>query len=73
MARRDMTYRVVPLASAEAGEARLGTTAAERLEMLGRLSRMAWTAGGRVLPRYTRQEMRVRLSTLADQGAPDDR
>ena len=73
MARRDMTYRVVPLRSAEAREIPRGSTVSERLEMVRELSRMAWTASGRVFPRYTRSEMPVRLSTLNDQGAPGER
>jgi hypothetical protein len=72
MARRNMTYRVVPLDSPEARDARLGTTAAERLLMLRELSRMTWTASGRPLPTYTRAHMPIRLSTLSEQGGPED-
>ena len=72
MARRDMTYRVVPLGSAEASDAVLGTTGAQRLGMFFELSLMAWAAGGRVLPVYTRAEIPIRLSRLSDQGGPED-
>ncbi len=67
-----MTYRVVTLASEEARDARLGTTATERLAMLAELSRLAWTASGRPFPAYERARMPVRLTTLGDQGGPDD-
>ena len=63
-----MTYRVVALSSAEASDARLGNTVAERLQMVSDLSRMAWAASGRPLPVYSRAEMPVHLSTLAEQG-----
>lgn len=73
MTRREMTYRVVALESAEARDARLGSTVAERLAMLAELSRLAWAASGRPLPRYERRDMPVRLAALRDQGGPDDR
>ena len=73
MTRREMTYRVVALESAEARDARLGTTAAERLDMLAELSRLAWSASGRAFPQYERRNMPVRLSRLRDQGGPEDR
>ena len=71
MRRRDMTYRVVPLTSQAAGDARLGTTAAERLAMVRELSRIAWIAGGRTLPSYARADIRIRLSALRDQGTTE--
>jgi hypothetical protein len=67
-----MTYRVVALASEEARDARLGTTATERLQMLAQLSRLAWSASGRPFPQYERGSMPVRLTTLGDQGGPGD-
>ncbi len=73
MTRRELTYRVVGLESAEARDARLGSTAAERLEMLVALSRLAWAASGRALPQYQRRNMPVRLCALRDQGGPEDR
>lgn len=73
MTRRGMTYRVVGLESAEARDARLGSTAAERLAMLDELSRLAWEASGRTFPMYERGNMPVRLSALRDQGGPEDR
>jgi hypothetical protein len=54
-----MTYRVVALGSMEASDPRLGTTAAERLEMLAELSRLAWTASGRPFPEYERRNIRA--------------
>jgi len=68
-----MTYRVVALESAEARDARLGTSATERLQMVAELSRIAWSASGRSFPQYERRNMPVRLSTLRDQGTPGDR
>jgi len=62
-----MTARVVPLRSDEAGDSRVGGTAAERLVLVGELSRRAWALSKRPLPTYTRQTMPVRLTTLADQ------
>lgn len=62
-----MTVRVVPLASAEAGEARVGGTAIERLALLKELSRRMWQLGGQPIPSYTRATMPVRVTTLADQ------
>ena len=68
-----MTYRVVPLRSADASDAALGTTGAQRLGMVFELSLMAWAAGGRVLPVYTRADMPIRLSRLSDQGGPEEK
>jgi hypothetical protein len=73
MTRGEMTYRVVPLESAEAGDSRFGTTAAERLDMLAELSRIAWSASGRAFPQYERRNMPVRMSRLIDQGSSADR
>jgi hypothetical protein len=62
-----MTARVVPLASEEAGDARVGGTAAERLALVGELSRRMWALTKRPIPSYTRKTMPVRVTTLADQ------
>ncbi len=70
MIRRDMTYRVVPLHSAEADDARLGATVEERLRMVRELSRMAWASSGRPLPEYERREMPVRIRSLHDHDEP---
>lgn len=73
MTRREMTYRVVSLESDEARDARLGTTATQRLEMLVELSHAAWVASGKPFPRYERHNMPVHLARLSDQGGPGDR
>lgn len=62
-----MTARVVPLGSDEAGDARVGGTAAERLALVGELSRRMWALTKRPIPSYTRKTMPVRVTTLADQ------
>ena len=72
MPRREMTYRVVPLGSAEAASVPRGRTAGECLDMLDELSRLAWNATGRSLPSYSRAEMPIRLSTLGRQGLADE-
>lgn len=65
--RRKMTARIVPLRSDEAGDARVGGTVAERLALVGELSRRMWLLTKQPLPTYTRQTMPVRLSTLREQ------
>jgi hypothetical protein len=65
--RRDMTARVVPLRSHEAGDARVGGTMEERLALLAEISRRAWALTGKPTPSYTRGTMPVKLTTLADQ------
>jgi hypothetical protein len=62
-----MTARVVPLRSDEAGDARVGGTAEERLALLAELSRRMWALTQRPLPSYTRSTMPVTLSTLSEQ------
>ena len=62
-----MTARIVPLRSDEAGDARVGGTAAERLALVGELSRRAWALTKRPIPTYTRRTIPVVLNTLADQ------
>jgi hypothetical protein len=68
--RAKMPARIVPLTSREAGEARVGGTAAERLALVAELSDRAWKLSGRALPTYTRATMPVVRSTL---GARRDR
>lgn len=65
--RRNMTVRIVPLQSDEAGDARVGGTVAERLALVGELSRRMWRLTKQPLPSYRRQTMPVRVTTLADQ------
>jgi hypothetical protein len=65
--RSKMTVRIVPLRSDEAGDARVGGTVAERVALVGELSRRMWALTGQPLPSYTRATMPVKLSTLAEQ------
>lgn len=65
--RSHMTARIVPLQSDDAGDGRVGGTAAERLALVGELSRRAWVLTKQPLPSYTRQTMPVRITTLAEQ------
>ena len=65
-----MTVRLVPLHSREAGDARVGGTATERLALVIQLSEMLWARTGRPLPKYTRATMPVTISPL---GARPDR
>lgn len=66
--KRDVQVRVVSLRSAEAGDARVPGTPAERVALVAELSLRAWTLTGRPLPSYTRATMPVRITTLRDQG-----
>lgn len=68
--RSKMTVRLVPLHSREAGEARVGGTAAERLALVIRLSEASWKRTGQPFPEYTRETMPVAISRL---GARSDR
>ena len=61
-----MTFRVVPLGSAEAGDARMGGTIEERVAAVAELTAEAWRLSGRPLPSYTRDTMPVTVSTLRD-------
>ena len=63
-----MQARVVPLASEEAGEARVGGTASERVALVLELSRMLWTRTGRSNPTYTRATMPIVITTLDEQS-----
>jgi hypothetical protein len=65
--RSRMTVQVVPLDSPEAGEARVGGTAAERLALVTQLSESSWALTRRPLPSYTRATMPIVISQL---GAP---
>lgn len=59
-----MTVRVVPLHTREAGDARVGGTAAERLVLVAKLSEMLWERTRQRLPTYTRATMPVVITTL---------
>jgi hypothetical protein len=62
--RRDMTVRVVPLRSAEAGDSQIGGTVAERPALVEVLSEQQWALTGRPLPTYTRATMPINVTTL---------
>ncbi len=64
---RAMTVRVVSLHSREAGDARVGGSAGERLALVTRLSEMSWRLTGRAIPSYTRATMPIALRTLSTQ------
>ena len=61
-----MTARVVPLSSAEAGDARMGGTLEQRLAAVAELTAEAWRLAGRPLPTYTRATMPVAIASLKD-------
>lgn len=63
--RSKMTARVVPLGSREAGDARMGGTAAERLAVVAELSELGWALAKLPFPAYTRATMPVVVTTLA--------
>jgi hypothetical protein len=65
MKRRRMTARVVPLGSAEAGDARMGGSISE-LAAVTALTLEAWRLSGRPFPVYTRATMPIVVTTLAD-------
>ena len=65
--RNQMTARVVPLESDDAGEGRVGGTPTERLVLLADLSRRMWELTRRPRPDYTRATMPVKLTTLEEQ------
>lgn len=64
--RSRMTARVVSLWSAEAGDARMGGTAEERVAAVAELTAEAWRLSGRPFPSYARATMPVVASTLRD-------
>ena len=57
--RRDVTVRLVPLGSREAGDARVAGTPEQRLRVLAELSELSWTLSRKPLPSYSRSEMPV--------------
>lgn len=59
-----MTVRVVPLNSREAGDARAGGTATERVALVATLSATQWLLTGRPLPDYSRATMPIRVVSL---------
>lgn len=59
--------RIVPLASDEAEESYVEGSIDERLALLARLSRRAWAATGRPIPSYSRANIPVVITRLADQ------
>jgi hypothetical protein len=65
--RQDMTVRIVPLRSEQAGDGRVGGSAADRLALVAELSQRMWDLTGHPLPSYTRQTMPVKLIPLAEQ------
>ena len=64
MDRPELTVRVVPLASDEAGDPRMPGTGAQRVAAVAELSLEGWHLAGRVLPAYTRRNMPVVKTTL---------
>ena len=69
--RSSMTVRVVPLNSPEAGEARVGGTAADRLALVARLSESSWARTRRPLPSYTRATMPIVIMALGARPTGD--
>jgi hypothetical protein len=65
--RTSMTARIVPLASDEASDARVGGTSGERLALLRELSQRMWVLTRRPVPAYGRSTIPVKLTTLAEQ------
>ncbi len=61
-----MTVRIVSLHSRDAGDARVGGTASDRLALVAKLSARAWALTGRELPKYTRSTMPVRVRKLGE-------
>lgn len=61
-----MTIRIVPLASAEAGDPRMGGSLEDRLAAVAELSAEGWRLSGRPLPSYHRISIPVVLTTLQD-------
>jgi len=61
-----MTVRIVPLHSAEAGDARVEGTPTERLKVTSELSQRAWSLTGKPLPTHARRDMPVRVLKLGE-------
>lgn len=66
--RRDMTSRVVPLESREAGLPPCPPSVEERLALVSKLSREAWELSRRAIPSYTRATIPVAIRSLAEPG-----
>lgn len=66
--RQNMTVRIVPLHSREAGDPTVGGSVAERLRLVAQLSETSWKLTGRRLPVYTRATMPVVVTTLKAQA-----
>jgi hypothetical protein len=64
MDRSRLTVRIVPLASAEAGDPRMGGTVDERLEAVAALTAEAWRLAGRPWPAYTRETMPIAIGSI---------
>ena len=62
--RREMSARVVPLDSDEAGDSRMGGTVDERVAAVAALTAEAWRLAGRPFPRYVRATMPALKATL---------
>ena len=60
-ARRNMTGRLVPLRSVEAGDSRVGGTPSERVALVAVLSANLWVLSQQPLPVYDRAGIPVRL------------
>lgn len=69
--RSQMTVRIVPLTSDEAGDARVNGTPDQRLALTSQLSISAWTNTGRPFPQYQRSEMPVRVTRLGAEHGRD--
>lgn len=65
--RANLTVRVVPLRSDEAGDGRVGGTAAQRLAIVADLSRRMWALTRQPVPSYARATIPLRLTTLSEQ------
>jgi hypothetical protein len=61
--RANMTVRVMPLASPEAGDSRVGGTPSERVALVRTLSAAMWARTQRPLPTYQRATMPVTVVT----------
>lgn len=71
MNRRHMTARIVPLASEEAGDSRMGGTVDARVAAVAALTREGWRLSGRELPSYTRATMPVVVRSLRSNAATE--
>lgn len=61
-----LTVRVVPLASAEAADPRMGGTVEERVAAVNVLSLEGWRLAGRPFPTYDRSTIPVVVVSLGD-------